>query len=77
MLCITLFSISANAVLLASVRLIEGVCGNERLALRVSVERAATSFGFEDDLVLTHAVGRCFVRLTPVVKEESVPGRLG
>lgn len=46
------------------------------MAAGVAVEGVATSFEFADDLVHTSAVGRCFVCLTSLIKEELVSGSL-
>lgn len=39
------------------------------MALEAAVEGGATSFEFADNLVLIAAVGRRFVRLTPLIKK--------
>lgn len=46
------------------------------MALEAAEEGVATSFKFADNLVFTPAVGGCFVRLTSVLKEKSVSGRI-
>lgn len=47
------------------------------MVLGVAVDGAATSCEFAADLVLTTAVGRCFARLIPPIKVESMFGTLG